>query len=291
MTEGTSAMRRMLRPMRTAPAGTRMTEARAWRHAVPRAAEQSLGLVASVVDVEEAGCDHAALTEGWDETAVVWRLEGDGTPGLAILDAAAITALIEVQTLRRVGRTAPVPRPATPIDAALCAPMVGDWLASRDAVLADASSGWRPGKIVTTQRAARFLLEEGEYRIRRIRLSFADGAREGTLTLALPVPPVTDLAAAGAEDRSALLLPEAALTAILHRGDVPFRWLQDLAVGSVLEIPRAALETVRIESEDGRLVARAKLGQVRGHRALRLCEPPAGDTPAEMQPMALSGIG
>ncbi len=179
--------------MRAAPAGTRMTEARAWRLGVPRAAETGLGLIASVIDVEEATCDHTALIEDWDATAVAWRLEGEGTPGLAVLDAPAAAALVEIQTLRRVGKTALAPRPATPIDAALCAPMVGDWMAARDAALADDAAGWRLGKPVTTARAARFLLEEGEYRTRHIRVSFADGAREGTLMLALPVPPPADL--------------------------------------------------------------------------------------------------
>jgi flagellar motor switch protein FliM len=51
-----------------------------------------------------------------------------------------------------------------------------------------------------------------------------------------------------------------------------------LEVGSRLHLPRAALSAITVEALDGTVVAAGRLGQMNGHRAVRLVFP--GDTAA-----------
>ncbi|TAG20664.1 MAG: FliM/FliN family flagellar motor switch protein [Rhodobacterales bacterium] len=53
---------------------------------------------------------------------------------------------------------------------------------------------------------------------------------------------------------------------------LPIRHIMALQVGDVLELPFSAIDAVTIETMDGRRVARARLGQNRGMRALKVLE-------------------
>jgi flagellar motor switch/type III secretory pathway protein FliN len=162
-----------------------------------------------------------------------------GTPGgLAVVDAALMTALIEVQTTGRVTASRREPRAPTAVDAALVRHALDGWFAG----LSDAGEGQRwPAVLgpVPDLRAALLKLEEGRWTETRVDLDLGGGKREGRLSLYLPVP-----REARRDDPAALqtvVLPvETVLDAVLCRVRVPLRTVLSLAPGQLLPLPGSA---------------------------------------------------
>lgn len=141
------------------------------------------------------------------------------------------------------------------------------------------------------------------------------GGRGGALLLVLPVPSAPDAtatrpraapasgregaaasggaagaagaaagAAAGDDPFAAALAAAVAgapvvLTAVLGRVVLPLEQALALAVGDRLELPLSRLEEVEVLGIDASLVARARLGQSQGQRALRLTALVEGEAP------------
>ncbi len=177
--------------------------------------------------------------------------------------------------------------------------------------------GWRLLRLVHDIRLLPALLHEGCYRFAELRFSLEHlGARrEGRLQLIWPETPPrrTPLAryageAAGFENASArgeaqanravlsgkaplggAAAPEApafapavqnltaVLDAVLGRVQMPLERALALAPGDALELPLSALEDVSLVGLDGVCYARARLGQARGVRAVRILAIAPGD--------------
>ena len=67
----------------------------------------------------------------------------------------------------------------------------------------------------------------------------------------------------------------ACLEALLHRVPISLATAQSLQVGTILPLPGCTVNSVRLLSPDGQVVAQAKLGQIDGYRAVRLETAPA----------------
>ena len=116
-------------------------------------------------------------------------------------------------------------------------------------------------------------------------VSLAGGAKVGEVILALPAngrgqrPQArleAELALAGPSFAEALgaqvRLTDCRLDAVMARLTLPLRQVMEMAVGDVLPLASAALETVALETLDGRRVSLCRLGQIRGMRAVRIVE-------------------
>ncbi|MFZ1513025.1 MAG: FliM/FliN family flagellar motor switch protein, partial [Tabrizicola sp.] len=154
------------------------------------------------------------------------------------------------------------------------------------------AGGFRYASYLEDARPLGLMLEDEAYRVLSADVGLGDGGREGRVILVLP--------AAGRGDSPALIPdPGAAevphftealsaqvmqadcrLDAVIGRLTLPLRQVMALQVGETLMLPTAALDTVSLETLEGRHVVPARLGQHRGMRALKLSEAMSNRTPA-----------
>lgn len=244
--------------------------------------------------LRSAGLDRAEpaeVIERLPDHALILSLEGPrGAAGVMVLSAEVVAAVIERQTLGRVGTQPVAPRRPTRTDAMLAAGVAGAVLAALDEAVEDTAdrtwaAGFRPGAALDEPRMVGFHLEEGAHWLWRAEVELGGGARQGQVLLALPAagrgdPPASARAAA---DQAAALVfqaalaeqvmgAEAVLEAVLARVQLPLAQVMALRRGEVLRLGTAALDRIDLTGPDGVRRAGGRLGQTRGMRALRLSE-------------------
>jgi flagellar motor switch protein FliM len=175
------------------------------------------------------------------------------------------------------------------------------------------AAGYRYASFLDEPRALGLLLEDIPYEVATATVDLASGARRGRVLLALPAVPHRSGPAASrrampatAEARAALaaarhmtrndeggelwqermgrtvMASPAALEAVLCRLKLPLSAVLGWKPGDFVLLPGGALDRVALES-GGRAFARARLGQSRGCRALRLQRPGDKDAGASSQ--------
>jgi len=264
---------------------------RGWRLALARAARDAMGLDLEFTQMAIARMSLAELLELPPDRALLALLDGpEAGLGLIVLAAPVLSALIECQTVGRVSPQPAAVRKPTRTDAAMVAGVIDRALAELELVLAEEADlvwagGFRYASFLEEARPLGLLLEEESYRVLQAEVSLAGGAKVGEVILALPAngrgqrPQArmdAELALAGPGFAEALAaqirLTECQLDAVMARLTLPLRQVMEMAVGDVLPLPLAALETVALETLDGRRVSLCRLGQNRGMRAVRIVE-------------------
>ena len=289
------ALKRMLRPGRPSTTGGRLLEAKAWRQSLPRVSENTISLVASVIGYEETKTDLDAVLAGWEDFALSILLRGpEEARGLVQLDDTLRTGLIEAQTIGRVLNTQLEPRRGTPLDASLCDHVVSAWMKGA-AEAGGTTNPWSTVRIIKDTRSAKVALDDGEYMAIDVQISLGEGARTGILRILRPVAAPGTISGArggagGATGHPALLALEAEIQATLYQAKVPLVWLQGLKPGDMLEMPRKAIDHVRIETIDGKRLVRARLGCMGKKRAVRILAEDEPDTELPPSGAALSGF-
>jgi flagellar motor switch protein FliM len=279
---------------------------RGWRLALARAARDELKLA---LDFTSLAMERRSLAELLDlppDRGLIVVLDGPAEGlGLLLISAPVLAAMIEVQTIGRVGSGPVAPRKPTRTDAAMMAGMIDAALAGLEQALAQEADlvwagGFRYASFLEDPRPLGLLLEDTSYRVLNAEVSLGMGARTGAVILALPaegrgvMPPhrIPEAISSGPGFAESLALrveaAESVLTAIVARLSLPLSRLMDLRVGEVMELPRAGIDRISFEGLDGRAVAEGRLGQNRGMRAIRLT--PSGASPrpaAETLPAAV----
>jgi flagellar motor switch protein FliM len=271
---------------------------RGWRLALARAARDAMGLD---LDFRKLSVTRASLAEVLDlapDRALVALLNGPrGGLGVLMLSPAVTSAWIEMQTLGRLSAQAPPPRKPTRIDAAMVAGIMDRALASLDEALADEADliwagGFRYASYLDEVRPLGLLLEEQTYRVLAAEILLGQSGRSGDVVLVLPAagrghqPALsTTTPEDGAPQFTANLAAQVMqvdcrMEAVVGRITLPIRQLMGLQAGDVLPLPTAALDAVTLETSDGAPVARARLGQNRGMRALKILAAEAGLRPS-----------
>lgn len=264
---------------------------RGWRLALARAARDRLKLPLEVVSLSLGQCSLAELLELPPERSLIAMLQGpaDGV-GLLVLSPGVLAAMVEVQTLGRVGTAPLAARRPTRTDAAMVAEVLDAALTGLEVALAEEADliwagGFRYASFLEDPRPLGLLLEDIPYRLLQAEVSLAEGARGGQVLLALPAegrgarpalsPGAAEtLAQAGPAFSEALAAQvEAAdcvLDAVLARVSLPLERVMQFRVGETVTLPRASLDRLSFVGLDGRSLSKGKLGQQRGMRAIRL---------------------
>ena len=290
---------------------------RAWPLALARAAHDRIGLALAVTTMHDARHSLAELLDQVEDRALLVVLEGPAEGlGLLALSPEVLSALVEMQTIGRLGAQAPAIRKPTRTDVAMALVWIEAALSDFETGLRDDpdlvwAGGFRYASFLDDPRPLGLLLEDQAYRVLRADLDLAEGARAGRVLLALPAvgrgerPATAPAAETVARDdiawerdlAAAVLGAGVALDATLARLTLPLGQLVGLRVDDVIPLGTAALERVSLGtrgSEDAS-VAEGRLGQHRGMRALRLSSlasevpaPPAVAEPAAPPPPARS---
>ena len=285
---------------------------RGWRLALARAANDEIALPLDVARMSVTRRSLAELLEVAPERALIAVLEGPGD-GLGILTFSppVLSAMIEMQTMGRVGSGAPAVRKPTRTDATMVAGVIDRALEDLEAGLEYDpdliwAGGFRYASFLDDPRPLGLLLEEASYRVLEAEVRLAGGAKSGQVLLALPAegrgrtprptPEATPAPVAQAQFTTALtaqvMLTEAELAAVLHRTTIPLSQVMGLVPGAILPLPMAALDRIVLQGLDGRQLAVGRLGQNRGMRAVRLIlEPVAAETPVPEAPPVLKVVG
>lgn len=295
-----AAMRRKLAAGALAAAEGGPGADRSWRLSLARAARDVAHLP---LEVAWLSADRLTLTELLElppDRALIAMLEGPGDGlGLLVISAPVLAGIIEMQTIGRVTPQPPAPRRPTRTDASLVAGLIDAALSGLERELAEEADlvwagGFRYASFLEDARPLGLLLEDGSYRVLRAEVSLALGAKSGEVLLALPAEGRGRRPAPApreGEDQGPaftlsfgeqVLAADAVVHARIGRLTLPLSAILALKPGQVLALPQAALDRVSVEGIDGRKLARARLGQTRGMRAVRLDAPILrdGDAPA-----------
>lgn len=275
---------------------------RSWRLAFARAARDKLKLPVDFNTMALQRCSLAELLEIPAERSMILVLDGpkEGL-GLLVLSPDVMAAMIEVQTIGKVG-THPVPaRKPTRTDAAMVVGTIDAALAGLEDGLQEEADlvwagGFRYASFLDDPRPLGLLLDDISYRVLRAEISLGLGARVGQVVLAVPAEGrgrmpalrparvVEDVMSGPAFSTALAAQVEGAdcvLAGILARVSMPLARVMALKVGEVLILPSAALDRISLEGLDGRQVAEGRLGQNRGLRAVRIGTLMAEGTPGK----------
>lgn len=222
----------------------------------------------------------AALPEG----GLVCLLEaGQDRRAICALDHGAVDALIEVQTTGRVDKGPGLPRAPTRIDAALTRDFVGLFLGALAGELADAAGvdwplGLTYGTHLPDPRGLELLLPDHPCHLFQAALDLGEGAKTGSVLLAVPVTGADNPAPKGNSPapgwgqpwQEIVLAAPAMLEAVLLRQSLPLSRVERLQAGDVLPFDRSDLASVAICDVRGRRLFSARLGRAGTRRAVNL---------------------
>jgi flagellar motor switch protein FliM len=285
-----SVLKRLARAPLDGGQAAPVSPSKALRLAMIRAAEVKVQLVVTVLGITEEVVPLDDLLRLIDDDQLLLALEGErGLCGLAGIDLQTRAAVIEMQTTGLLRPTPADPRAVTATDAAMLGPLIAGFLADAaistlGTPLAGWTAGYRVGGRVINTRAAGMAMVDTTYRMVRLTLDLGAGERQGLIVVALPltrdmrVEDVPDTAAAWANAMSAAVgTAPAELHAVLHRMRLSLRQIDGFHVGQMIALPGITVGSVRLEAADGRVLARARLGQMAGLRAVRLETPGAAE--------------
>ncbi len=274
-----------------------MSTSKALRLGLARVADEYYDLPLVVNTVEQNRITQTTLQANVEDDGLLVVLDGpEHLRGGLLLDAQFLAAMIEVQTTGKVREGHAEPRPVTPTDAAICAPFIDRLFEAVQRQLADKARSeltgcFRFGDRVEDARALSLSLDAPEYDVLRLSVDLAEGAKNGVLTIILPIVPelATDQSekAAKSHRRDAADLGEVirnapvTLNAVLARLEMPLKHACKLQVGMRFPISPSALKDTQLTATGGHVVAQVVLGQVNGFRAARLVSGRHGPLPNE----------
>ncbi len=249
---------------------------------IPRAADQMLALQADVQAVTLSTLDNRGVVASLgahDLICMITRASED--VGLLVVDIGLLTGLIEIQTLGQVTSVPAKERTPTRTDAVVVSDMPDRWMsdvcraADETGLARDVPfHGYIREHGILGRRAVELTLDPGQYRSMRIAMVLGGEAKTGAVTFFVPVregrAQVSGEDTLGARLRPHLMGAPAAMEAVLARINQPLERVLAFAVGDVLPIAPQALSEVQLEVNEDVPIARARLGQVNGFRAVRL---------------------
>ncbi|WP_065329282.1 FliM/FliN family flagellar motor C-terminal domain-containing protein [Tritonibacter mobilis] len=253
---------------------------KALRRSVARAAEDLCELPMAVIAARQTNRVPEDLTGLLSDKHLLVVLDcPEGRIGAATLDAAAVTALIQQQTMGTVLGMSGDERNYTPTDAAMVAEFLEKLFGKVTNLLEDQSDlrifeGYRFGAQVEDVRTLVLGMEADDYRVINLNVDLATGKMQGEICLVLPEPSVDEYdeanAVRGPRLGSSVGSMRAELSAVLCKMRIPLRQFSALKVGELLPLDQAYLYETDLIAINGQAIAKGRLGQMNGARAVRL---------------------
>lgn len=276
-----SAMRRKAGVGRPPPDVTAMSAAKALRLAAAKAAEDGTGMVMQVTDVSESLTSTSRLPDLIPDHSLLALLEGpEHAYGLAVFTLAVTASVVEQLTTGHVQKYAPEERNPTSTDSVMCFELIDRMLSNFETIVAEAPDppqvdGYRTAAQLSEVRSIPIAFDDIRYRMFRVTVDMGRGLRTGEIMLIYPASRPKPKPAPGTQSdwqtdfKTSVMKTEANLETVLHRVSLPLSAVADLAVGMTIPVPHEALSRVEVTA-DGRRMSYGRLGQVNGHRAIRI---------------------
>lgn len=252
------------------------------RRALGRAADQSLGLSATLEQVTQEELEAEDLIETGPEGWIVLGLRDGTTAGLSglfLIDPPMRSALVEMQTMGSLLAPTDEQRRVTRVDAVMAVPFASLFLTELATVGfggADVDPAAYDMGPIDDLRTAGLVMMQGRYRRWKIKIKMGAGDVVGEMMIAMRPPPVqVDVPSNTALNwssalRSALNEAPADLDAVLTRFSHPINEVEAFEVGQVIKLAGVTVGSVTLNGPRGEVVASARLGQVAGKRAVRI---------------------
>ena len=283
----TATLKRKLAGEHRDTAAPKMTALRALRLSVARTSEDLFGLALAVA----GGGQGRALPDELepllsDEDLLIVLDCPRGLTGAAVLSLPLVAALIQQQTMGRVSDRPVETRDYTDTDAVLVSPLVEGVLERasdlvQETLDRDCFQSVRFGARAEDARSLLLSLRAERYRTFTLPIDVALGRHQAKMVLVLPDDDdrhaeITQNGPEPAERaaKSPFLGVETDLRAVLARFRLSVSELNALSVGDTLPLPRDRLDDTALVTLTDRVIARGKLGQMNGHRAVRLMAAP-----------------
>ena len=255
---------------------------RQMRRALGRAADNAVGLLASVLGISEEVMDaEGVIEDGPDGWIVLGLRTGDvaGLSGLFLMDPPMRSALVEMQTMGSLLPLAETQRPVTRTDAVMSVPFAANLLAELGEVefgAPDVSLAAYDIGPVENLRTAGLVMMQGQYRVWRVSVQLGGGEAQGEMLIALRpkdanvLQPTVNTNAWSKNLRDALDDAPADLDAVLTKMTLPISKVEAFETGQVLRLAGTTVGSVTLTGPGGENVSTARLGQVAGKRAVRI---------------------
>jgi len=284
---GASVLARKLAVAREGTSGiSSSVTLKALRRSLARAAADLCDLPVAVIAARQVNCSPEDLNRHLSDEKLLLVLDGPNARiGAVALDAAAVTAFIQQQTMGQVTGKAPSERHYTSTDAAMTADFIDRAFAKATTMLEGQADlplfeGFRFGARIEDVRSLMLGLEADDYRVIEMTLDLSCGAMQGTMTLILPEPTAAELAADGQAGTldfgpslgSSMGAMRVEMSAVLCKMQVPLSEFSNLAVGDLLQLDQAFLYETELIAINGQRISGGRLGQINGARAVRLNE-------------------
>jgi flagellar motor switch protein FliM len=258
-----------------------MSAAKALRLAAAKAAEDGTGMVMQVTNVVEELTSTSRLPDQIPENSLLALLEGpENAYGLAVFSLAVTTSVVEQMTTGSVQKHAPEDRKPTSTDSVMCFELIDQMLAHFEHIVQEAADppqieGYRTAAQLSETRSIPIAFDDIRYRMFRISVDMGRGVRTGEIMFIYPAFRPKPKPEPGTQSdwqtdfKTSVMKTKASLDTILHRVSLPLSDAANLTVGMTIPIPHEALMRVEVVA-DGRRVSYGRLGQVNGHRAIRI---------------------
>ncbi len=274
--------RKLGQPVAEDAHGEVISPTRIMRRAVARAADQAVGLSASVLGIEAETSSAEALVDDGPEGWVVLGLRSNneaGLRGVFLIDPVFRSALVEMQTM---GSLLPAPaeqRAVTGTDATLTVPFASRLLQELDET-GFAAQGVQMGGLdigaFADLRTAGLVLGQGNYHYWRVTLQIGGSDAQGEIMIAVRPDEVVVEEPVLVSDgwrrqfQNTVCAAPAELDAVLATFKMPMSKVEAFTVGQVVSLAGTTVGSVTLAGPDGVGVASARLGQVAGKRAVRI---------------------
>lgn len=258
---------------------------RIMRRAMARAADKAVGMSASVLGMSDEEASAEELIENAPDDWVVLGLRDGseaGLTGLFLIDPPLRSALVEMQTMGALLAAPAVQRSVTGTDAALSLPFATKLLSELEEAgfdVGDVAAGQYDIGPIEDIRTAGLVLCQGRFRYWRVSLQMGGADLQGELMIATRCALATeDTPTEGANEWSSTFQKTvegvtAEMDAVLAQVKMPISEVEALAVGQILRLAGTTVGSVTLSSPDGKAIAKARLGQVAGKRAVRIETP------------------
>lgn len=239
------------------------------------------------VVVGEIAVDRLAPAQGLEslpEDCVLHVLEGpDGCRGLSVMQAVLVDGVIEQQTLGRVSSAPRIPRAITRIDTALSEPFIASALAHLDELASTRPDGaglcgFRIKGAEMDLAALSLILDDAAYDRLRVTLDFGPGLKSGQIHLWFPArddqgeQPTQARRTGPPPPHLTTVLGKAPVRLSVSLGTIPVTLKQiiNLSEDTILPLPADSFSAAELCDRNGMPIARGRLGQLAGHRAIRV---------------------
>lgn len=200
----------------------------------------------------------------------------DGTMGLFLLDGPLIDGLIEQQLLGKVLPTERLERPVTSIDAGLSEGFVRALMTRITGPAPKQISGFTPQGSQQDRPALRLALGDGRYDVIEATLDMGPGIKTGRFEIWVPAlsdgQALLSAKETNPEMLEILLDCEVELGTRIEGCTTTAQKLMEMEPDKLLVFPKSALTEVALTDCKGQTIARGRLGQLNGERALRIME-------------------